>query len=167
MTLVAIHDAGIAHCAFQGSAVRLSHGLMPHIVGFEHSWTRERKGTANDRLHSKPAYQPASFGRRAAKEGLKGLTLDKMKRLDLYGYAALLLLIFFEVEFSDSGYLPEAKSIKFDTLRQHYSREIDKKQQQELQSFITFIIEQVEKESQALKAKDLLLDPWLQEMPIN
>jgi len=52
MSIASLHKAGIAHGCIQSSAIRLSYGLIPHIFGFEHAWTQERKGTKSDRFYN-------------------------------------------------------------------------------------------------------------------
>jgi len=56
MSIASIHKAGIAHSCIQPSAIRLSHGLIPHIVGFEHAWKPQRKVRKEDRIHSEIPY---------------------------------------------------------------------------------------------------------------
>ena len=106
VTLVAIHDAGVAHCNLEPSAVRLCQGLIPHIVGFEHSWNHTRKGTKDDRIHSEATYYPARLaGSNFKTDDLKGFTLYSMQLLDLYAYAAMMVQAFFEVVLTEDGHL--------------------------------------------------------------
>jgi serine/threonine protein kinase len=168
VTLVAIHAAGVAHCNLKPSAVRLCQGLIPHIVGFEHSWNRTRKGTKDDRIHSEATYYPARLaGNNLKSDDLKGFTLSSMQLLDLYAYAALMVQVFFEVELTEGGHLDAVQSLKFDKVRERYRNEIDKNQFELLCSLIKYIIEQVQKENTIMKADICLLDQWFKDVPIN
>ena len=168
VTLVAIHDAGVAHCNLEPSAVRLSQGLIPHIVGFEHSWNQTRKGTKDDRIHSEATYYPVRLaGNNLKSDGLKGFTLYSMQLLDLYAYAAMMVQAFFEVVLTEDGHLDAVQSLKFDKVRERYRNQIDKNQFELLRVLVNFIIEQVQADNTCMKAEVCLMDQWFKDVPID
>jgi len=159
MSIASLHKAGIAHSCIQPSAIRLSHGLIPHIVGFEHAWTPKRKGSKEDRIHSERAYWPPSLGLHELKNGLRGFTLDQMKLLDLYGYAAMMLHAFFKVTYAYSG-LIDIENIKYE-LRDCYDGEINKDEQTKLKILIKYIMNDIVANNMKISVSDIVdQDEW-------
>jgi hypothetical protein len=109
LALSDLHAAGVAHGALQPSAVRLTHGLIPYIVGLEHSWTSDRRGARDERLCNRQRYHPETAGFETKKQGLIGYDLMRVKLLDLYAYGAMIAQALFDVKLDDSGHMPNAK----------------------------------------------------------
>jgi len=112
MSIASLHKAGIAHSCIQPSAVRLSYGLIPHIVGFEHARMREHKRLKSDHFDSDGSCIPPSSILTKLKNGLKGYNFDQVRLLDLYAYAAMMLQAFFYVEYTKDRHIRDTKDNK-------------------------------------------------------